>query len=271
MQLFDDLAAALIGLAVSLRLYALSFGCVRSPPSARRRDGRARRRALTNHTNHTPRAAAPAHCCRPWPSCCRGPSTDGGTGPFLVSRRSLWAGGRRDGGSGRVCDSGAEYGASAILAQEYCSGYDCSSLRSSRRPGRGTHGSALPAHTTVQPRPRPAPRLSSLEPGLIAPRPSLNTPTPPAPHHPGPFAAPFIGNLPDIVRHGLHNYLDLCRRRYGRVFKIYLGSIMFIVVADPEVATKVNRRLTDRMIGPQLSADPKGKDDEQMLGIAAAK
>jgi hypothetical protein len=36
----------------------------------------------------------------------------------------------------------------------------------------------------------------------------------------GPFAPPFIGNLPAIVRYGLHEYMDMCRRKYGKVFKV---------------------------------------------------
>ncbi|KIZ06916.1 cytochrome P450 [Monoraphidium neglectum] len=70
---------------------------------------------------------------------------------------------------------------------------------------------------------------------------------------------------------GFHEYLDMCRRQYGRVFKIYLGSGAFIVVADPHLARKVNYRLIDRSIGSQLSADKKGSDNDGLLGLAAAK
>ncbi|GBF96779.1 cytochrome P450 [Raphidocelis subcapitata] len=87
---------------------------------------------------------------------------------------------------------------------------------------------------------------------------------------PGPFALPLIGNLVPILKYGLHEYLDMCRRKYGRIFKIYLGSAHFFVVADPEVARAVNNRLVDRFIGPQLSADPSGKDSDQLLGLATA-
>ena len=73
------------------------------------------------------------------------------------------------------------------------------------------------------------------------------------------------------MKHGLHDYLDLCRRQYGRVFKIYLGSVTFLVVADPEAARRVNARLIERQIGPQLSADPKAEDADTLLGLATAK
>lgn len=87
---------------------------------------------------------------------------------------------------------------------------------------------------------------------------------------PGPFAPPLIGNLIDVVRYGFHEYLDMCRRKYGRVFKIYLGSVPFIVCADPDLSRRINNRLVDRMLGPQLSADKDGKDDDSLLGLATA-
>jgi hypothetical protein len=52
---------------------------------------------------------------------------------------------------------------------------------------------------------------------------------------------------------------------------MYIGSVPFIVVADADVARMVNNRLIDRTILRQLTADPSGRDDDQMLGLAAAK
>ena len=53
--------------------------------------------------------------------------------------------------------------------------------------------------------------------------------------------------------------------------QMYIGSVPFIVVADADVARMVNNRLIDRTILRQLTADPSGRDDDQMLGLAAAK
>ncbi|KAI8476255.1 MAG: cytochrome P450, CYP711 clan [Monoraphidium minutum] len=88
---------------------------------------------------------------------------------------------------------------------------------------------------------------------------------------PGPFAPPVIGNLPGVIKYGFHVYLDMCRRRYGRIFKIYLGSAPFIVIADAEAGRKVNYRFTERAIGPQLSSEKSGRDTEALLGLVAAK
>jgi hypothetical protein len=48
--------------------------------------------------------------------------------------------------------------------------------------------------------------------------------------------------------------------------------VPFFVVADPEVARRVNGRLVERAIGAQVSADKTGKDLGLMFkGLAAAK
>jgi hypothetical protein len=39
---------------------------------------------------------------------------------------------------------------------------------------------------------------------------------------PGPFAPPFVGNLPHFIKYGTQNYLDMCRQKYGKVFKASL-------------------------------------------------
>lgn len=50
-----------------------------------------------------------------------------------------------------------------------------------------------------------------------------------------------------------------------------MGSVTFVVVADPEAARRVNARLIDRQFGPQLSADKSGADDDALLGLATSK
>ncbi|GBF88848.1 cytochrome P450 [Raphidocelis subcapitata] len=107
---------------------------------------------------------------------------------------------------------------------------------------------------------------------------------------PGPFAPPIIGNLPELRRHGsLHTYMDACRRRYGRVFKafnkwidglveaspqnglmIYLGSKMFLFVAEPEGARKVMYKLINHNVGGMLTADRKAEFKANTKGLFAA-
>lgn len=53
----------------------------------------------------------------------------------------------------------------------------------------------------------------------------------------------------------MHSYVAECRRRYGRLFKFYLGSRMFIVSADPELSRRVLFKNTHHNLGVQLTAD----------------
>lgn len=39
-------------------------------------------------------------------------------------------------------------------------------------------------------------------------------------HIPGPFGWPLLGNLPELVLQGQHNFLAKCERRHGPVFKV---------------------------------------------------
>lgn len=82
-------------------------------------------------------------------------------------------------------------------------------------------------------------------------------------HIPGPFAPPIIGNLFQLKQYGLHEYTEMCRKKYGRLFKIYLGSRMFIISAEPGVSRKILYKLLNHNMGPQLSADTSSHDISQ--------
>lgn len=54
-------------------------------------------------------------------------------------------------------------------------------------------------------------------------------------HIPGPAFRPFVGNIPDVVRHGGHHaYWEECVKKYGRVFKV--GTITRCCVYCPSAS-----------------------------------
>lgn len=89
---------------------------------------------------------------------------------------------------------------------------------------------------------------------------------------PGPFAPPLVGNIPGLSRRGFPAYLDDCRSRYGRLFKIYLGSRMMIIVSEPDLARRVQYKLLNHAaaIGVQLSAD-RSADPASSKGLLVAR
>ena len=53
---------------------------------------------------------------------------------------------------------------------------------------------------------------------------------------PGPKPWPYIGNLLEVARYGgLHKALVEYGKKYGKVYKMYLGRSPMITVADPEM------------------------------------
>jgi hypothetical protein len=88
-------------------------------------------------------------------------------------------------------------------------------------------------------------------------------------HLPGPFAWPFIGNLPSIVRYGIHEYTVRVARKYGPVALIWFGGDPTVVVSDPELARKVLLRFNQRRIFPGVL---RGEDYEvDRRGLVWAK
>ena len=53
---------------------------------------------------------------------------------------------------------------------------------------------------------------------------------------PGPKPWPYVGNLIEVARYGgLHKAFVEYAKKYGRVYKMYLGRSPMITVADPEM------------------------------------
>lgn len=53
---------------------------------------------------------------------------------------------------------------------------------------------------------------------------------------PGPFAFPFIGNLPQFIRMGNKRHLELLslRKKYGNVFRMYVGPYLMVFISGYE-------------------------------------
>ncbi|WIA29661.1 hypothetical protein OEZ86_012145 [Tetradesmus obliquus] len=79
-------------------------------------------------------------------------------------------------------------------------------------------------------------------------------------HIPGPWAPPVLGNLLRLAQHDLHGYLELCRKRHGTLFKIYIGSNMIVCLAEPGLARRTFSKLSCRHSGVQLVAGPQDWD-----------
>lgn len=88
-------------------------------------------------------------------------------------------------------------------------------------------------------------------------------------HIPGPFSWPLIGDLPWIVQYGLHDYGLMCQRKYGRIFKIYTGNTMTLMVADPEISKRLTYKMINRSVPAQLRLETKD-DAINTTGLAAA-
>ena len=57
---------------------------------------------------------------------------------------------------------------------------------------------------------------------------------------PGPKPSPYVGNLLEIARHGgLHKAFIEYGKKYGTVYKMYLGRSPIITVADPEIVKHI--------------------------------
>lgn len=51
--------------------------------------------------------------------------------------------------------------------------------------------------------------------------------------HPGPWSLPLIGDLHPMVTQGIHDYFLECQGRYGKLFKVYMGSRPLVVSRPP--------------------------------------
>ena len=57
---------------------------------------------------------------------------------------------------------------------------------------------------------------------------------------PGPAPWPFLGNVPEILQHGvLHKLFTAYSKTYGRVYKMAIGRTPVIVLTDPEMAKQI--------------------------------
>ena len=64
----------------------------------------------------------------------------------------------------------------------------------------------------------------------------------------GPRFQPVLGNLRAIRQYGAHEFTVACRDAYGPVFKIWLGHLPTVVVADPELGRCVSCQLMMLML-----------------------
>ena len=57
---------------------------------------------------------------------------------------------------------------------------------------------------------------------------------------PGPKPWPYVGNLLDVTKYGgLHKAFLEYAKRYGKVYKMYMGRDPIIAVADPEMVKEI--------------------------------
>lgn len=64
--------------------------------------------------------------------------------------------------------------------------------------------------------------------------------------HTGPFGFPLIGNLPDIITKGLPVLSQELEARFGPIFKFWVASDPWIVIADPDIARQLGLRFMTR-------------------------
>jgi hypothetical protein len=59
------------------------------------------------------------------------------------------------------------------------------------------------------------------------------TMSPPRTSIPGPFALPFVGNLPRFMGMGPRRHVELLKlsRKYGDVFRLYVGPYMLVFIS----------------------------------------
>jgi len=64
---------------------------------------------------------------------------------------------------------------------------------------------------------------------------------------PGPKPWPYVGNLLDVTKYGgLHKAFLEYAKRYGKIYKMYMGRDPIIAVADPEMAKEILVRNFDK-------------------------
>lgn len=72
---------------------------------------------------------------------------------------------------------------------------------------------------------------------------------------PGPLPLPVVGNALSMLRMGLPDYLLACSEKYGKTFKVSVGSRRIIVTADPKVARHVTSHAMNRNLMPSMRVD----------------
>jgi thromboxane-A synthase/cytochrome P450 family 3 subfamily A len=69
---------------------------------------------------------------------------------------------------------------------------------------------------------------------------------------PGPLALPFIGNLPAMLRSGIHVFGEECGQRYGPVVRCWNGCRPWIMVKDADLARRCLLRFHNRLPFPAV-------------------
>eukprot|EP00873_Tetraselmis_striata_P046538 jgi/Tetstr1/466802/TSEL_011272.t1 len=80
-------------------------------------------------------------------------------------------------------------------------------------------------------------------------------------HLPGPTPLPFVGNLLDVAKKGLHESRNEWTKAYGDVYVWWRGRLPVVVVSQPEDARKVVLKLNDKSFNmPSLSTSKDAKE-----------
>ena len=78
----------------------------------------------------------------------------------------------------------------------------------------------------------------------------------------------MLGNLEEIVRKGKHEAFLSWAREYGRVFKVFEGGVVSVVVQEPKLAREVNGRNHNRHPIPYMETGEEEKFNSQGILFA---
>ncbi|KAL9966310.1 hypothetical protein ACROYT_G024364 [Oculina patagonica] len=89
---------------------------------------------------------------------------------------------------------------------------------------------------------------------------------------PGPNPWPYVGNLLDVAKYGgLHKTFVECGKKYGKVYKMYLGRSPMITVADPEMLKHILVKDFDKFRNrPDFMSFNPPLDTENSTDVSAA-